>query len=88
MNSTESYDMIYQTIVDCFEKNGIIVSASEKEDVDLTDYEIDSVSFISFVVDLEETLKIKLPDEILNYNILKSLNGLVNMITQFVNDAN
>ena len=86
MNSDNIHGMVYKSVIECLEKNGIIVDFNEDKDLDLTSYDIDSVSFISFIVDLEADLNISVPDDFLNYNILQSFNGLVNMITQIVND--
>lgn len=86
MNSDNIHGMVYKSVIECLEKNGVIVDFGENEDLDLTSYDIDSVSFISFIVDLEADLNISVPDDFLNYNILQSFNGLINMITQIVND--
>ncbi|GKX30391.1 hypothetical protein SH1V18_28710 [Vallitalea longa] len=51
-----------------------------KEDIDLTKYIADSIMFISFVVDLEEKLKIEIPDELLQVKNIVSLNGFANSI--------
>lgn len=77
--------MIEKIVIDNLVKAGIIVEVSNEEDVDLTEYGIDSITFISFIVDLEESLDASLPDDLLNYDILKSLKGFINLISQCVN---
>ena len=60
---------------------GIIVSMdSEFEDVDLTEYILDSMQFISFITELEQELNIELPNEYLLYENIRSLNGFISLI--------
>ena len=60
-------------ILDIFVLSGIVIDAELlKDDFDVREYILDSISFISAVVEIENTLKIELPDEILQYDNLAS----------------
>lgn len=52
----------------------------KKDDADLSDWIEDSIEFISFIVELENEFMVAFPDEYLNMNCLKSLNGLTEII--------
>lgn len=68
-------------IITVFQNMGIIVSMdSEFEDVDLTEYILDSMQFISFITELEQELNIELPNEYLLYENIRSLNGFISLI--------
>ena len=68
-------------IITVFQNMGIIVSMdSEFEDVDLTEYILDSMQFISFITELEQELNIELPNEYLLYENIRSLNGVISLI--------
>lgn len=62
---------------------GIIVD-EEEEDINLIDYGINSISFISFIIAVEKEFKISLPDEILIIESVSSLNGFSNYINEFI----
>ena len=48
--------------------------------MDLTEYILDSIQFISFIVELERELNIEFPDELLLYDNIRSLNGFISLI--------
>lgn len=50
------------------------------EDVNLMDYVVDSITFISFIVELENMLGFDISDEFLDFEKLNSFNGFVAMI--------
>ena len=52
---------------------GIIVD--DDVDIDLSEYEIDSTLFVSFIVEVEREFNILIPDELLTIDSLSSLNG-------------
>ena len=58
---------------------GIIVDESE-DDTDLLSLEIDSITFITFIVALEERFGIQFPDEHLTMEVIGSLNGFSSLI--------
>lgn len=70
---------VKSAIIEELENLGIIIDHSE-EDVDLLSMEIDSITFITFIVTLEERFKIQCPDEYLTMEVMNSLNGFSNLI--------
>ena len=67
-------------LIHCLEMVGVFVPYDEANDVDLTEYQIDSITFVSFMVEVEEHFDIMIPDEYLTYETIKSLNGYANLI--------
>ena len=60
---------------------GILIDEQmETFDVDLIEYILDSIQFISFIVELERELNIEFPDELLLYDNIRSLNGFISLI--------
>ena len=60
---------------------GILIDEQKETiDVDLTEYILDSIQFISFIVELERELNIEFPDELLLYENIRSLNGFISLI--------
>ncbi len=56
-------------ILSCFRNVGIdLPDIQEGGDLDLRDYFIDSLAFISAVVEIENTLGIEIPDDFLDYD--------------------
>ena len=68
-------------LIETIENNGLIIDF-EEEDIDLSDYSIDSLQFISIIVDIEDLFSIAIPDDYLTIDIFKSLNGLTNLIIE------
>ena len=75
MNEVE----VKSAIIEELENLGIIIDASE-EDIDLLSMEIDSITFIAFIVALEERFEIQFPDEYLTMEVMNSLNGFSTLI--------
>lgn len=74
---------IREKIIECLENLGFVLDKmSEEKDVDLSEYILDSIDFVQFLVELEETFAIDIPDSMLGIDVLKSLNGLANMILE------
>lgn len=61
----------YAIIMQILMQNGM--SCSSLEDVDLSKYIIDSFSLIAFIAELENSLNINIPSEMINFNELKSM---------------
>lgn len=80
---------VKKVIINCLNEIGIVINLTllENDDVNLDDYQLDSLTFISFLVDIEERLNIVIPDDYLDYNILQSLTGFINLISQLVEDS-
>lgn len=75
MNEVE----VKSAIIEELENLGIIIDISE-EDTDLLSMEIDSITFITFIVALEERFEIQFPDEYLTMEVMNSLNGFSSLI--------
>ncbi len=78
------FDKVKTTIIKLLENNGIIIESGE-EDLDLRNYSIDSILFISFIVDVENEFAIAIPDEYLTIELLQSIDGLTNLIIELTN---
>ena len=57
------------------------------EDVDLSDYIIDSIQFISFIVDIENEFGIEIADDYLRYDIISSLHSLAQIVENCKKDV-
>ena len=79
MNEAE----IKKVVIDELENLGVIIDDSEN-DVDLLSMNIDSITFISFIVAIEERFKIQFPDEYLTMEVMNSLNGFSNLLCTFL----
>lgn len=72
---------VKNTIKEALTLSGMYLPAeNEPEDLDLREYIIDSIGFMSFIVELENRLGIYFPDERLDFEVLSSLNGFTEMI--------
>lgn len=78
MGITESVKNALDT-VGCFVPEG-------NEDFDLREYLFDSLTFISFMIEIENLLGISLPDEVLNFELLASFNGFVELIGEYTKE--
>ncbi len=70
---------VRKAIIEELENLGIIIDDSEC-DVDLLSMELDSITFISFIVALEDRFDIIFPDEYLTMDVMNSLNGFSDLI--------
>lgn len=76
---------VRKAIIEELENLGIIIDDSES-DVDLLSIEIDSITFISFIVALEDRFDIIFPDEYLTMDVMSSLNGFSDLICALLPD--
>lgn len=76
---------VRKAIIEELENLGIIIDDSES-DVDLLSIEIDSITFISFIVALEDRFDIIFPDEYLTMDVMSSLNGFSDLICALLLD--
>lgn len=82
-------EKVRESILKFFEENGVCIDTeSETGDVDLREYLMDSMQYIYFLVELERILNIELPDEVLLYENLSSLNGFANCISAIIDADN
>lgn len=67
---------------------GYIISYEElkKDDIDLRDFIVDSVEFVSLIVEIEHEFVINLPDEFIEFDVLASLNGIISTIEALLCD--
>lgn len=78
-------EKVRESILKFFEENGVCIDInSSTGDVDLREYLIDSMQYIYFLVELERILNTELPDEVLLYENLSSLNGFANRIAAII----
>jgi len=68
-------DIVYEVI----DEMGIYIDITE-EDFDLSEYIVDSLQFLTFVINLEERLGIEIPDDLLLYDKMYSFNGYCRML--------
>lgn len=81
-------EMIKKYIFEMLDENGMYVDSSEmEEDLDLREYLIDSIQYVYFIVELETRLGRELPDEVLIYENLASINGFANMVLRFYENS-
>lgn len=75
----------YQLLLKIFdEKLGIIVPNDLQDDFSISDYVVDSISFIQFIIAIEEELEVELPDDFLLPNILDSAKGFTEKLDFFL----
>lgn len=77
---------IKRIIKEELENLGVIIEIND-DDLDLNDIDINSLTFITFIVNLEERLAIEIPDELLSMEAFKSLNGFSTMIASLVEET-
>lgn len=79
-----SIEIIKNYIFEILDETGIFVDLCDFEkDLDLREYIVDSLQYVYFIVELESRLGIELPNEILLYENLMSINGFANMVFEF-----
>ncbi|MCR5020533.1 acyl carrier protein [Ruminococcus sp.] len=78
---------VKEKIIEALTLSGSYLPLKNKnEDLDLREYIIDSIGFMSFIIELEEVLGIYFPDELLDFNVLSSLNGFTAIIEDLIQD--
>lgn len=82
MNDT--YNIVLKVLE---EKMGIVV-LDNQNDFTLSDYITDSMNFILFIVSLEETLGVELPDDFLDNEIMGSAVGFSEKLSSFLSSNN
>ncbi len=78
----DSYMDVKNKIIEVFEMNGFYlpVTAEGENDINITEYDISSLVFISIIVQFEEEFGIIIPDENLTIELFQSFNGLAGFI--------
>lgn len=78
----------HKNIQNALSNIGILIDEETiDEDIDLTEYILDSLQFVSFIIELENELNIELPVEVLQYDKIRSLNGFVALIQNISYDT-
>ncbi len=65
-------------------EDGIVICEHQIED-DLSEYKLDSVSFIKIIVEIEEAFEIEIPDEYLLFSEMNTIAKMVNVVTKIQN---
>lgn len=82
---SNSYENIRKVIIESFEELGIYIDETE-EDIDINEYGIDSILYISFIVSLEEKMKMVFPDELLLFENFSSINGFAGLVKELYDE--
>lgn len=77
----DSLKMITRVLNDSF---GIFLFGDDQEDFSLSEYISDSLTFIQFIIAIEEEIGNDLPDDFLNYEILESAKGFAEKIDAYI----
>ena len=70
------------------EKFGIIIITDEQDDFALSDYITDSISFIEFIVAIEEELQNELTDDFIDFDMLSSARGFAEKLNFYLSTTN
>lgn len=54
------------------------------QDIDLREYIVDSIQFIGFIVDVEDTFGIEISDEYLQYDSIMSLHAFAQLVSDCI----
>lgn len=74
-------------IISILENMGFVLLEDDM-DFDIRNYISDSIQFMEFIVNIEESLQVELDDEFLDYDLLASLKAFANKVQDFVNLKN
>ena len=77
-----SYELINNVMNETFG----VVFLEEEDDYDIGEYVSDSISFIQFILSLEDKLGCGLPDDFLMFDILSSARGFAAKIDSFLEE--
>lgn len=77
-------DKIKNDVIEVLNELGIETEDIGENDVDLTEFIVESIMFISFIVELEDKLGIEIPEELLDINSIKSLNTLSTILEELL----
>lgn len=75
---------IRSQVIEVLASNYIFIDCNEKDDVDLSLYIEDSIQFVSFIVELEKSFEIEIPDEFLNFDKFRYLNNICIVIEELI----
>ena len=70
-----------ERVVSCFDRIGILVDEDDvKNDFEIQEYTVDSLGFVSLIVEIENEFGISIPDEFLEAGKVVLFSDLVEMI--------
>ena len=75
---------IRNNIVEALEKIFVFIDSTEEGDVSLEPYIEDSIQFMSFVVELEQTFNVEFPQELLAFDSFKTLDNISLIIEELL----
>lgn len=75
-----------EEIISILDNLGIYIDILNDEDIDLREYILDSIQFISFIVELEKKFCIFFPDEMLSVDVLSSLNSFSILVDTLISE--
>jgi acyl carrier protein len=79
---------IREKIINVLEAAGIYFDREKNDDdSDLREYIMDSIQFITFIVELEKEINIEFPDDVLIYDKLASLNGFITIVGSIIDGS-
>lgn len=73
-----------KTLLSIFEELGIIIE--DEEDFDIQDYIIDSLVYMSLIVNMEQRLGFEIPDEFLLLSKMNSFNAYCDSLLALINE--
>lgn len=76
--------MVKEKVIEVLENIGIVLEDRD-EDVNLDEYGIDSIGYITLMCDLEEKFNIEFSNEYFGKPEMLSLNGIVNSVISLLN---
>ena len=71
--------MLNSDIVECFNNIGILIDADQDNFI-LNEYILDSLTFVSMIVEIEEKFNVRITDEYLSSNSLETYKDIENML--------
>lgn len=74
-----NFSDLRQILLNCLESIGVTID-DLSDDISFQSLSMDSIMFIMFIVEVEDTLNIAIPSEYLFYDDFISLNGFANKI--------
>lgn len=78
-----TYQMVIRILVETL---GFVILDEAQDDFAINDYVVDSISFIQFIIAVEEEIGTELPDDFINHDILSSAKGFAEKLDAFIDD--
>lgn len=76
-----TYELLLKVLTDDL---GFVILQDEQEDFSITDYVADSLSFIQFIISIEDVIGKELSDDFLDFDILGSAKGFAEKLDSFI----